>query len=527
MQDTQCQNGSGLMSGSHDARAIVKEGTTGTVPVYDVNGTKKKRSFKIPQCDVVIDNYSHKDFAPQSKRKIKWAVGMYCEWRNARLNDVNVPSEIVKADLNDLVNLTKSDLAFSLSRFVREIKKLDNTDYPPNTLREIVIMIQMHLNQNDMFWKLLDHSEFVTLCNVLDNTMRERTAMGLGVKVSSDIISLSNENKLFETGQLGEGNPQQLLNTVIYMVGLHFALRGGVEHQRLRRPGFRSQIEFGKDLRGKFRMVFKEDPLQKTIQGGIGCKNSRKVVYVYPASDTRRCPVRLVQKYLNLLPPPRTCQKLYLRPRVKFNAAVWYCDQPYGNHKVSSTIKDMCSKAGLVGKFTNHSLRATSASRMYENDIPEQVIKEITGHRSEAVRMYKRTPDVIRERASLTINGAGPSTSKCGIESGEIIVKDGESNKENENKQGVSNCTEKQNVDEFTDQDHLNARLKESLSACNIIKNVVKTRLELRKKQGAKDKICKRKVAQKLVKKQKKIGKKIVSKLGEKRVVIDVNVNVK
>ena len=50
---------------------------------------------------------------------------------------------------------------------------------------------------------------------------------------------------------------------------------------------------------------------------------------------------------------------------------------------------------------------------------------------------------------------------KCGIDSGEIIVNDVESNKENENKQKVSNVTEKQNVDEFTDQDHLNVRLKD------------------------------------------------------------------
>ena len=55
---------------------------------------------------------------------------MYCDWRNARLNDMNVPNEIVKADLNDLNNLTKSDLAFAMARFVREIKKIDNSDYP-------------------------------------------------------------------------------------------------------------------------------------------------------------------------------------------------------------------------------------------------------------------------------------------------------------------------------------------------------------------------------------------------------------
>ena len=52
------------------------------------------------------------------------------------------------------------------------------------------------------------------------------------------------------------------------MVGLYFALRGGTEHTHLRRPGFSSQIEFGNDSRGMYRMVYKEDPLQKTIQGG-------------------------------------------------------------------------------------------------------------------------------------------------------------------------------------------------------------------------------------------------------------------
>ena len=78
-------------------------------------------------------------------------------------------------------------------------------------------------------------------------------------------------------------------------------------------------------------MVFKEDPLQKTIQGGIGCKNERKVVYVYPASDPRRCPVRIIRKYMKLLLPPKSCQKFYLRPRNKFTLSVWYCDQPYGN----------------------------------------------------------------------------------------------------------------------------------------------------------------------------------------------------
>ena len=61
--------------------------------------------------------------------------------------------------------------------------------------------------------------------------------MVLGVRKSADVISLSHEDKLFNLGTLGEGSPLQLLKTVIYMLGLHFALCGGIEHNNLRRPG--------------------------------------------------------------------------------------------------------------------------------------------------------------------------------------------------------------------------------------------------------------------------------------------------
>ena len=50
-------------------------------------------------------------------------------------------------------------------------------------------------------------------------------------------------------------------------------------------------------------------------------------------------------------------------------------------------------------------LHATSASRMYASNVPEQVIKEVTGHHSECVRVYKKTSDKLLKQASSTISG--------------------------------------------------------------------------------------------------------------------------
>ena len=111
--------------------------------------------------------------------------------------------------------------------------KIDGNEYPPNMIREIIIMIQMYLNEQSIYWKLLEDSQFIALRNVVDNTMKERHSEGLGVRKSSEIISVDNEELLFSSGVLGDDTPLKLLRTTIYMMGLHCALRGGIEHNKL------------------------------------------------------------------------------------------------------------------------------------------------------------------------------------------------------------------------------------------------------------------------------------------------------
>ena len=50
----------------------------------------------------------------------------------------------------------------------------------------------------------------------------------------------------------------------------------------------------------------------------------------------------------------------------------------------------MCTLAGLKGNFTNHLGKVTCATRLFHNNFDEQLIMRQTGHRSNAVRAYKR-----------------------------------------------------------------------------------------------------------------------------------------
>ncbi len=70
---------------------------------------------------------------------------------------------------------------------------------------------------------------------------------------------------------------------------------------------------------------------------------------------------------------------------------------------LKKTVARLTAAVGLCGHFTNHSLRATAATRLYHKGIDEQVIKEVTGHTSDAVWSYKRTSDEQLKFASQSL----------------------------------------------------------------------------------------------------------------------------
>ena len=50
---------------------------------------------------------------------------------------------------------------------------------------------------------------------------------------------------------------------------------------------------------------------------------------------------------------------------------VLYSNMPVGHNKLASTGKRLCEQAGVSGYRTNHSLRATAATGMYDMGIDE------------------------------------------------------------------------------------------------------------------------------------------------------------
>jgi len=69
---------------------------------------------------------------------------------------------------------------------------------------------------------------------------------------------------------------------------------------------------------------------------------------------------------------------------------LWYSKKPVGHNKIASTVKKLCAQVGVEGYKTNHSLRRTAATRLFQAGCDEQLIMDVTGHRStDGVTEYK------------------------------------------------------------------------------------------------------------------------------------------
>lgn len=74
--------------------------------------------------------------------------------------------------------------------------------------------------------------------------------------------------------------------------------------------------------------------------------------------------------------------------------------------EVNTTLITWLRPAKIAGDFTNHSLRATGATELFQSEAPEKVIQGITGHRSvSALRQYERVGDLQKKAACNILTG--------------------------------------------------------------------------------------------------------------------------
>ena len=167
-----------------------------------------------------------------TKIKQRWATKMFREWHLEWKSRLDSTLKVCK----DMDEMTASDLNYCMKFFIADVRKVDGTKYPPRTLKELTAMIQ-HFFQKEhkKNWSLFRDKEFQEFREVLDAEMRLSAREGnIKAPKRADTISYDDEEKMWDEGALGTSNPRQLINTMVYLIGVHCAMRAAAEHRALR-----------------------------------------------------------------------------------------------------------------------------------------------------------------------------------------------------------------------------------------------------------------------------------------------------
>ena len=181
------------------------------------------------------------------------------------------------------------------------------------------------------------------------------------------MFTKEDEEKLWDRGILGTNTPRSLQNAAFFIAGKMFCLHG--EHRSLKL----SQL---KKMRNPDHYLYTEN-ISKNRNGSfkqLHVKSKIVPVFACPAAG-ERCPFHILDTYISKLPPQAFEKDLfYIRPleTVPTNpTSPWYSAIPVGKNTLNEKVKKWCTLAGIEGTKTNHSLRATGTTQMYDRGVPE------------------------------------------------------------------------------------------------------------------------------------------------------------
>ena len=353
--------------------------------------------YAIPKTDEEVTKARAESVPKKTRDDTAYCVRLWTDWAENRNTQTNVL-------IPSLMQLDCQGLQYWLTRFILEIRTKKGTEYTPNTLHHIVCGIMRHIRQNcgkpeiDFF----KDPDFADFRSSLDAEMKRLQAAGIGsVRKQAEPITMDEEELLWEKNILGDHSPEALLNTMVFMNGLYFALRSGIEHRQLRHhpcqiqvienPGERPYLQYTEDI-------------SKNHPGGLKGRKHKPKIVIHHANleNPSRCFVQLFKLYNKLCPVDRPHNAFYLATLSKPKEDCWFSRTPLGHNTLKNFMKNTCKKADIPGYKTNHSLQATTATRLYAKGIDEQLVMERTGHRSiEGVRSYKWTSNEQQENTQI------------------------------------------------------------------------------------------------------------------------------
>ena len=212
-----------------------------------------------------------------TRRHTSWGVNVYIAWarsRNENSKDFEPENPKYPFVREDLSSLCVEEINYWLSKFCVDVRQRNGEEYRHKVLYSLFCAINRVIRESKPELVLFKSPQLKPLQNVLDGRLKYLQSKQNPFRKKASAVSESDEEKLWLSGALGTLCPRVLLDTLVFMVGKIFALRGGQEHRSLSRDCF----EFCTRDDGQTVVTYREKT-SKVNQGGLKRRKvSRKEV---------------------------------------------------------------------------------------------------------------------------------------------------------------------------------------------------------------------------------------------------------
>ena len=210
------------------------------------------------------------------------------------------------------------------------------------------------------------------------------------------VISYEHKDLLWRHGALTYDNPRGLFYAVFLCWLVVLSLRGQ-EQRNLVWNNFKCIPEDPQ--------IYNEDTCYEYIE--FASKNNQhrfsdihlrnKCAKAYSSVGSVKCIVKILDCYKRRV--PQEPKAFYLCPLDK----PWFVNMPVGINTLNNVVSKVSKSLDVtLPNYTNHSLRATAASCMFEKRVPEKIIVERTGHRSlSGLRAYEKS--LLKSKQKLSV----------------------------------------------------------------------------------------------------------------------------
>ena len=306
--------------------------------------TRSQTRFSVPVSEEELLQKVQAAVPRNTRNATSWAHAVWTDWIAGRQSasgaDFPVP----------LQGISNEQLSYWMPRFVVEARNQKGKQYTPTSLYALCVGIQRFVREsriktNKLPVDIFKDPAFALFRSVFDSTLKDLHSQGVGTtKKQAQVISEDLEESLWEENVLGEDTPKKLLDTMVYLLGVNFALRSGKEHRSLRTDMFKV-VE---NPICKPYLVYTETG-SKNNSGGLHHRTVKnKVVKAFVnIENPSRCIVRLFKKYVNLRPTDAP-HAFYLQPLKHPREDCWYNKKVVGHNSLLRRLLKRLAQQDII-----------------------------------------------------------------------------------------------------------------------------------------------------------------------------------